>query len=598
MSIRLLPNNLVNRISAGEVIDRPSGAIKELVENSIDSGATKIEVVVRDGGKNFICVSDNGCGMSKSDLELCVQRHATSKLPDDDLSFISTMGFRGEALPSIGSVARMTITSRSLNDENAWSISVDDGNVEAVKPSSGEVGTTVEIKDLFYATPARLKFLKSNRSESMAILDILQRICLAHYSIEFIFIDDGKKRLHLHKCEGENAQLKRISDVIGSNFVENSMYIENIKDDIKIYGYVSLPTLNYNNTTKQFMFVNGRAIRDKQILGAIRAGVMDVVPANRYPMVSIYIVTPPRFTDVNVHPNKAEVRFMDSGLIRAMIVSSIRKAIEKNGCKTSSSLSNKTIDILSNSLKTQSNFSNAKSANFNGELKDFYNNQKNISDYNELVKEQFAPMAKNENFEEIDENNFCDYLLGVAKTQIHKNYIISQTGDGLIITDAHAAHERIVYEKLKYYHKQDIATQILLLPEVIELSQLQTSAILEYSEKLRKLGLVIDSFGDDAVNVRETPALLGETNIKKLITDIADEIIELDDSVTLDKKIDCICATIACHSSVRTGRMLNQHEMNELLRQMEQTQSSGQCNHGRPTYIKLSLKDIDKLFER
>ncbi len=598
MSIRLLPANLVNRISAGEVIDRPSGAIKELVENSIDSGATKIEVIVRDGGKNFICVSDNGCGMSKSDLELCVQRHATSKLPDDDLSFISTMGFRGEALSSIGSVARMTITSRIASDENAWSITVDDEGVESVKPSSGETGTTVEIKDLFYATPARLKFLKSNRSESMAILDILQRICLAHYSIEFIFIDDGKKRLHLHKCEGKNAQLKRIGNVMGSDFVENSMYIENIKDDIKIYGYVSVPTLNYNNTTKQFMFVNGRVIRDKQILGAIRAGVMDVVPANRYPMISLYIETPPRFTDVNVHPNKAEVRFMDSGLIRGMIISGIRRAIEKNGFKTSSLLSNQTIDILSSSLKNQSDFNNTMSVNLSGELKDFYNKQQNISDYNKVVKEQFAPMAKNETFEEIDENHFCDYLLGVAKTQIHKNYIISQTGDGLIITDAHAAHERIVYEKLKYYHKKDIATQILLLPEVVELSQLQTSAILEYSEKLQKLGLVIDSFGDDAINVRETPALLGETNIKKLVTDIADEIIDLDDTITLDKKLDYICATIACHSSVRTGRMLNQHEMNELLRQMEQTPSSGQCNHGRPTYIKLSLKDIDRLFER
>ena len=593
MAVRLLPPTLVNQIAAGEVVDRPSGVVKELVENSIDAGATRIEVIIRDGGKNFICVSDNGSGMTNGDLEMSVQRHATSKLPDDDLNFISTMGFRGEALPSIGSVSRMTITTRTEADDNAWELSVDGGNISELKPSSGEVGTTVEIKDLFYSTPARLKFLKTDRSESMAVLDILQRISLAHSGVEFIFNDNGKNRLHLHNCTGDNARLKRIGDVMGADFMENSMYVENIKDDIKVYGYVSVPTLHHNNATKQFMFVNGRAIRDKQILGAIRAGVMDVVPSNRYPLVALFIDTPPRFTDVNVHPNKTEVRFQDPQGIRGMVVSAIRRAVSENGFNTSSTLGNEAVDILSKSAQQP----NYVQGNFGGGS---LNDSQSQSNYNpahsDTIQQHFAPMAKNETVnEEID---FSEYPLGVAKAQYHKNYIISQTTDGVMIVDAHAAHERIVYEQLKSYNKENIATQILLLPEVVELTQQQTTAIIEYADKLKQMGLVIDGFGEDAVNVRETPALLGEVAVKDLINDIANEILELDDTITLEKKLDYICATIACHNSVRTGRMLNQAEMNELLRQMESTPSAGQCNHGRPTYLKLSLKDIEKLFER
>ncbi|MGB1361366.1 MAG: DNA mismatch repair endonuclease MutL [Alphaproteobacteria bacterium] len=591
MTIRLLPSSLVNRIAAGEVIDRPSGAIKELIENSIDAGATKIEVIIRDGGKNFIQVADNGCGMGKDDLELSVQRHATSKLPDDDLFFISTMGFRGEALASIGSVSRMNITTRKQDDDNAWEINVDGGDVSPIKPTSGEVGTTIVIKDLFYAVPARLKFLKTDRAEAMAILDIVKRISLSHAGVEFIFNSDGKEKLHLKSHTGDDARLLRIGDVLGKDFIENNMYIESVKDDVKVFGFASIPTLNTNTNANQFMFVNGRAIRDKQILGAIRAGFMDVVPSGRHPMVVLFINTNPRFTDVNVHPTKSEVRFMDAPLVRGMIVSSIRRAIDKNGFATSSTIADSAVDMLAKSVQSnvensQMNFANT------GNL-----NESQVQSSIDYIEKSFAPLSK---IDEVDDTeiNFNEFPLGSAKTQLHKNYIISQNADGIVIVDAHAAHERITYEKLKLYHKENIATQILLLPEVIELSEEKVSALMEFNDNLKQLGLVFDSFDEDAINVRETPALLGEVDVKSLLNDIAGEILEMDNTTTLEKKLDYICATIACHSSVRTGRSLNTAEMNDLLRQMEKTPSAGQCNHGRPTYLKLSLSDIEKLFER
>ena len=618
MAIRILPSNLVNQIAAGEVIERPASVIKELVENSIDAGASIIEVTLVDGGKSLIIVSDNGKGMSADELELAVERHATSKLPDDNLFNINFLGFRGEALPSIASVARLSITSRPKDAENAWKIEVNGGVKNKPVPASHPFGTRIEVRDLFYATPARLKFLKSSTSETNAVSDVLTRIALANPHISFYLKDGDRKKLNLNAEQGElfNARLKRLSDVMGREFGDNSVLIDAQRENLHISGYVSLPTLNKANSLYQYLFVNNRPVRDKLLLGAIKGAYMDVLASNRYPLCALFFDIDPAYVDVNVHPAKAEVRFFDNALVRGLLISAIRNALNIESRRTSN-----TLDIAEFVKNEIPNFDVSKQS-----MSPFLVH--NIPETVELREHQTKPQAfifqssysssprhiqadlpdmdykfsvKTENIESYENKNITESgPLGIPKAQFHNTYIISQTEDSIVIIDQHASHERIVMEKMKNnLEKNDrLSSQMLLIPEVIDIDTSAKERILSISEELNKLGLVIEEFGISAIIVREIPALIGDCDIKSLIIDLADEVAEWGTAYSLNDKLHHICATFACHGSVRAGRQLNFEEMNRLLRDMEKTDHSGQCNHGRPTYIELKLKDIEKLFNR
>ncbi len=605
MTIRILPSNLVNQIAAGEVIERPSSVVKELVENAIDAGATSIEVTLVDGGKSLIIVSDNGKGMTREELSLSCERHATSKLPDDNLFNICYLGFRGEALPSIASVSRMSITSRAQGAENAWQLTIEGGQKSEPIPAAHTQGTRIEVRDLFYNTPVRLKFLKTSAAETMQCADMLNRIALANPQIAFILYADDKKKVNLPACQGDffDARLQRLGDVMGRTFSDNSLPIRAERDNVKISGYVSLPTLNKANSLSQYLFVNNRPVRDKLLLGAIKGAYQDVLASNRYPLCALFFEVEPSYVDVNVHPTKAEVRFFDNALVRGLLVSSIRQALISGDKKTAHTLDLdeiiqdnlpdfsaqlKTIPMLSEHLQPrfQTNFAPRKNYTQNKlpELESLYSVK---------VEEQDQHIAA------LPENNDSG-ILGAAKAQFHNTYIISQTEDSIVIIDQHAAHERIVMENLKKHllEGRRPTSQMMLIPEVVDLSGSEKIAILENKDDLSKLGLEIEEFGTTAVLVREIPALLKNCEVQTLIHDLAEEMTEWGKGFTLEKKMHLVCATLACHGSVRAGRALNIDEMNKLLREMEQTEHSGQCNHGRPTYVKLSLKEIEKLFER
>lgn len=596
MGIRILPSNLVNQIAAGEVVERPASVIKELVENAIDAGASSIEVTLVDGGKSLMIVSDNGKGMTAEELNLAVERHATSKLPDDNLFNINFLGFRGEALPSISSVARLAITTRTEGAENGWKIEVNGGEKSAIMPASHNKGTRIEVRDLFYATPARLKFLKTSTSETGQCVDILNRIALANPHISFYLNDDGKKKISLNACQGElfDARLKRLADVMGRGFEEASLLIDASRENLSITGFVSLPTLNKANSLAQYLFVNNRPVRDKLLLGAIKGAYQDVLASNRYPMCALFFDIDPAYVDVNVHPAKAEVRFYDNSLVRGLLVSSIRQALSVGDGKTANNLN--LSEFVQDNIPSFTN-------NESGFLRDYRPlpmshsggySQKNLP---ELERKIFSVKVDEPtigtNMEEMG-------ALGMPKAQFHNTYIISQTQDSIVIVDQHAAHERIVMEKLKHnlVGEARVATQILLIPEIVDLSVADKNRILENAEDLQKLGLVVEEFGSTAVIVRETPAIIGDCNIKELIQDLADEMAEWGKDFSLTQKLHLVCATIACHGSVRAGRRLNIEEMAKLLRDMEVTEHSGQCNHGRPTYVELKLTDIEKLFKR
>jgi DNA mismatch repair protein MutL len=614
MTIRVLPSNLVNQIAAGEVIERPASVIKELVENAIDAGAKKIEITLSDGGKSLITVSDNGGGMSDEELNLAIERHATSKLPDDDLFKIKYMGFRGEALPSIASVSRMTISSRCKDSETGWQISVNGGEKGEVKPAAVNYGTRIEVRDLFYTTPARLKFMKSDTAETAQCVDMLNRIALANPFVSFYLYSDGKKKTALEAAQGElfDGRMQRITAVMGREFEENSVPIEASNEFCRISGYVGIPTYNKANSLSEFLFVNNRPVRDKLILGAIKGAYQDMIVSGRYPACVIFIEVDPMYVDVNVHPTKAEVRFYDNGAIRGLIVSAIRAALANGGKRSveSSGLEH----LLSDGLESVKPFYAAENA------ESYAENQvsevcENISSFRPL-QIPLGGYARHSGSAKIPEleraysvrvaednsvyNSDTIGEMGLAKAQFHNTYIISQTEDGIIIVDQHAAHERITMERMKksMTEREKLPSQLLLLPEVIDLSLSEKVALLGYAEQLAQLGLVIEEFGETAVLVREIPALLGDTDVKKLIKDLAAEINEWGSAYSLNDKIHHICATIACHGSVRAGRVLNVDEMNRLLRDMEKTEHSGQCNHGRPTYVKIKLADIEKLFER
>ncbi len=624
MGIRILPSNLVNQIAAGEVIERPSSVIKELVENSIDAGATSIEVTLVDGGKSLIIVSDNGKGMTPDELELAVERHATSKLPDDNLFNINFLGFRGEALPSISSVARLSITSRTKDADSAWKIEVNGGEKSKPVPASHPFGTRIEVRDLFYATPARLKFLKASTSETNACVDILTRIAMANPHISFYLKDGDKKKLSLNAEQGElfDARLKRLSDVMGKEFGENSVLIDAFRENLHISGYVSLPTLNKANSLSQYLFVNNRPVRDKLLLGAIKGAYMDVLASNRYPMCALFFDIDPAYVDVNVHPAKAEVRFYDNALVRGLLVSAIRNALTVESRRSSNTLDinefvrdtipefgvprteNSQEQVLVHDipetleLREHTPQPSLRPQGFNFQSAVIAPSRRSQVELPELEHKFSVKVEAPTAYENIPTAESGP--LGIPKAQFHNTYIISQTEDSIVIIDQHASHERIVMERMKANLQKNgrLASQMLLIPEVVDLDASAKERILSLTAELNQLGLVIEEFGTTAVIVREVPALIKDCDVKQLITDLAEEIAEWGGEYALTDKLHHICATFACHGSVRAGRALNFDEMNRLLRDMEKTDHSGQCNHGRPTYIELKLKDIEKLFNR
>ncbi len=600
MTIRVLPSNLVNQIAAGEVVERPASVVKELVENALDAKATAVEVYLSEGGKTQITVVDNGSGMTAEELALAVERHATSKLPDDNLFNICYFGFRGEALPSIGSVARMIITTRRAGDDNGWKIEIDGGKKSDVLPAAYTRGTRIEVRDLFYAAPARLKFLKTAAAEAVHCGDVLQRIALANPEVGFTFYVDGRKKFYYPAATGDlfEARIERLGAVMGREFRDNAILIDAARENLRISGYVSLPTLNKANSLSQFLFVNNRPVRDKLLLGAIRGAYQDVLAAGRYPMCALFFDLPPEDVDVNVHPAKAEVRFYDNNLVRGLLVSSIRNALARASGKTSNTLDLSRIAVAEPVAEVETlnepafvpapiKLGNYQSVNLGGGRR-----QSDLPDleYKFSLKTEPVPTP-----DAIDEAG----PLGLARAQFNDTYIISQTPESLIIVDQHAAHERIVMEKLKEgLSEHRPASQMLLIPEIVELSAAEKTRILEAAADLAKLGLDVEEFGPSAVIVREIPALLGEVDVQKLIMDLAEQMAEWGSGFELREKLHLVCATMACHGSVRAGRRLNIEEMNRLLRDMEQTPHSGQCNHGRPTYVELKIKDIAKLFDR
>ena len=599
MTLRRLPENVINKIAAGEVVERPASVVKELIENAIDANATNIKVQLRDGGQTFISVTDNGRGMTSDELLLAIERHATSKLPNDDLSKIGTLGFRGEALPSIGAVSRLSILSRQFEADQAWSITVSGGNITRPQPAALSKGTKIEVRDLFFATPARLKFLKAPKTEQMHCTDIIKRLAMAHPNVGWSFSDGNRDLLKLPTIESSidktDPILERLSMIMGKDFRENSMIINAERESAILYGYAGLPTLNRGNAQLQFLFVNGRPVKDKLLYGAIRGAYREFLASDRYPLVALFLDLPSESIDVNVHPAKLEVRFHNSGLIRGLIVGSLKKALAEAGHRSSSTIANAALGVI-NRGKDKYNYSSE-----HREKLSFphYRNQQSISDKT-LPGLNNEPLAPNQaEHQEVDFEYLDDFPLGVARAQLHKTYVVSQTKDGIIIVDQHAAHERLVHEQIKQdLKKGGVQRQGMLIPEVVELDEGAVNRLINRTYELTELGLVIEAFGHGAVIVRETPALLGEINIKGLIKDISDDIEQWGEGLSLKKRLGDVCATMACHSSVRAGRRLNATEMNALLREMEATPHSGQCSHGRPTYVELKLKDIEKLFGR
>ena len=605
--IKQLDETVINKIAAGEVVERPASAVKELIENSIDAGCSDITIEVADGGKTLIRVIDDGLGMSDIDLPIALRRHATSKLPNDNLLNINSFGFRGEALPSLGAVGRLRIISH--NDGNgAHEINVNGGKISDIKPAARTLGTTIELRDLFYATPARLKFLRSTKSELKAITDTVKGLSISTPNVAFTLIDKtgGKSRKILQVQKEKDVSLasikNRLSRVLGQDFSKNSISIDVTREDVNLTGYVCLPTYARASNAMQYFFVNSRQVRDKQLIGALRAAYSDFMPRDRFPAAAIYINCRPDFVDVNVHPGKSEVRFRDPQGIRSLIVTGIRQVIAIEGHRSSSTLSTAALGAMREqthqmpSANNEQVTKNSKNMDYNGNKRFF------TRDVEPAFQETWKPSARD--FQTKDEHaNFIEefesFPLGAPIAQFGENYIISQNDDGIVIIDQHAAHERLVYEKLKEQVKENkIEVQALLVPEILEFSEPEILVLIEYKDNLNKYGLKINQFGINSIAVQEIPAILNSENIKKLIFDILDELTDLENSDTLEKKINAVLSRIACHGSIRSGRMLRTEEMNSLLREMENTPNSGQCNHGRPTHISIRMSDIERLFGR
>ncbi|KAF0115462.1 MAG: DNA mismatch repair protein MutL [Hyphomonadaceae bacterium] len=611
--INLLSPEAVNQIAAGEVIERPASVVKELVENALDAEAKNIRIWVEAGGIARILIEDDGIGIDPQELGVAVLRHATSKLrPSDeggiDLTNILTLGFRGEALPSIGRVARLNISSKTAKVENAWEILVDGGEISDPRPcawKSANSGTRVEIRDLFYATPARLKFLKSERSEILAIIDTVKQLALARADVGFLLNVDGRDVLHLKPDQSQNqeARLNRIKSIFGKEIAQDCLHIDAERAGITLSGLASLPTTSRGDARHQHLFVNGRPIKDPMLKGVARAAYSDVLARERHPIMALFLEIDPQLVDVNVHPAKREVRFRDAGLVRGLIIGALRHAIANSGVQSSSTLSAQTIGALGGNIgqdpqspqKYQQNYFQNQSSFFaRGQNHEVYEGQTNAN----FIAAPIARTLAHDGVGYAFENNE-DHPLGAAKAQLHNTYIVTQTSDGMAIIDQHAAHERLVMEKIKAAMEGNmVARQIALIPEIVELDLSDCELLLSKASEFEDFGLVIEGFGRGAILIRETPAILGKINAKGLLQDLADEIASLESTQGLKDKIDAVVSSMACHGSVRAGRQLNGEEMNALLREMEQTPRSGQCNHGRPTFITLSLNDIEKLFGR
>ncbi len=605
MTIRRLPETLVNRIAAGEVVERPASAVKELIENSIDAGASRIDIVVRDGGRTQITISDDGKGMSAEELTLAVERHATSKLPDDDLLNIASLGFRGEALASIGAVSRMTLTSRRAEDDEAWSLNVEGGAIRSPTPAAHPPGTRLEIRDLFYATPARLKFLKSPRTELGHVSEAVKRLAMAHPGIGFSLSDGDRYLLQLGSAQGNllDSRLERLGNIMGRDFADNAIAVDAQREGICLTGHAGLPTLNRGNAQMQFLFVNGRPVRDKLFYGALRGAYRDFLASSRYPMVALFLEVPPDSLDVNVHPAKTEVRFRDAALVRGLIVGAVKHALAEAGHRASTTVAEGALGaIRPGSLPIggggSGGYSSYGGSSIPGGLAE------RAATFFSPDSAMQAPLAAPDALGGIgvapDENGeLSDYPLGVARAQLHETYIVAQTADGIVIVDQHAAHERLVHERIKQsLETGGVSRQGLLIPEVVELDEISADRLNRQAGELLELGLAIEAFGPGAVVVREIPALLGECDIQGLMRDLADDLAEGDEALALKDRLGDVAAKMACHGSVRAGRRLNATEMNALLREMEATPHSGQCSHGRPTYVELKLNDIEKLFGR
>ena len=592
MVIRVLPPNLINQIAAGEVVERPASAIKELMENAIDAGATQIEISIEKGGKNYFSVTDNGCGMTQEELELAIQRHATSKLPSDDLLDINFLGFRGEALPSIASVSKMKIISRKSDMDSGWQLLVEGGKAQNSTPVPCKIGTTIEVRDLFYATPARLKFLKSEQSEQGAVREIVDKLAMSHPEITFTFSNENRKLAFYPATEN---LFDRVAMVIGNEFKANALPVQTEYEDLKLSGFIGLPTYTRSTSTEQYLFVNGRSVKDKVLLGAIRGAYQGLMGhgSDGYPVLALFLSVPKQSVDVNVSPAKTEVRFADSARIRGLLVASLRNALAEHGNKTATTLN---IGALGVSIQThqtpyRSNTTSKASSYYSKPIQHTLqmNDSYQVRTYNDVKSEpEKTNVPATDTFPP----------LGFAKAQLHKTYIVSQTKDGIAIIDQHAAHERLTYEKMMTQIGEHPQTQLLLVPEIVDLKQEEVALLGSRAAELKDLGWVLDTFGTDSIAVREIPALLDKTDIKKTVQDLVDTLKTFDDTVLLKDKMKDICARIACHGSIRAGRILSIDEMNALLRQMEACGTSGQCIHGRPTYIELQLKDIEKLFNR
>jgi DNA mismatch repair protein MutL len=613
VTLRRLPETLVNRIAAGEVIERPAAAVKELVENAIDAGARHIDVVLEDGGRVLISVTDDGCGMTADELELAVERHATSKLPDDDLVDIRTLGFRGEALPSIGAVSRLTITSRAAGASEAHAILIEGGRKEAPKPAALGAGTRIEVRDLFYATPARLKFLKTPRTEVDHAADAIKRLAMAHPEVAFSLADENRARFRYGPAQGDllTARLDRLSAVMGREFADNAVAVSAERGGIRLSGYAGVPTLNRGNARAQYLFVNGRPVQDRLLVGAVRGAYQDFLARNRHPMVALFLDVPPECVDVNVHPAKAEVRFQDAGLVRGLIVGGLRHALEAAGHKASTTVAAAALGAFQPG--TGAPGTGAPGSGAGGGSMPWRQSSALPRELAEIAAAFQAPASTGvlDSFDAPsarimgDEHSqpfaqpVTNFPLGAARAQVHETYIVAQTDTGIVIVDQHAAHERLVYERMKAALADGGAKrQGLLIPEVVEMDEAAVDRLCERITEFEELGLSIEKFGPGAVVVREVPALLGQADVTALLRDLADDLEEFGAGLALKERLEDVCSTMACHGSVRAGRRLSSEEMNALLREMEVTPHSGQCNHGRPTYVELNLSDIERLFGR
>ena len=612
MPVRQLSEAVINRIAAGEVVERPASVVKELVENALDAGARRIDIVTDGGGRRVISVTDDGEGMTRADLALAVERHATSKLAEDDLVAIRTLGFRGEALPSIGAAARLAIAARHADEPHAWAIEVDAGVKSEVKPAALGQGTRVEVRDLFYATPARLKFLKSDRAEAEAVRDVVRRLAMSRPDVAMTLSGEERSPLHLAAVLGDSAgRLVRLGDVLGAEFRANAVEVNAEREQIRVEGFAALPTFTRANSLGQYLFVNSRPVRDKLLLGAVRAAYADYLPRDRHPLLALFVSVPPSEVDVNVHPAKAEVRFRNAGLVRALIVHALKSALAREATRAATTGGAATLAAFRDPARLGRSASawrdsasrrreiGAAFAPLHGGFAAPPQSAFNVGAPAADLHDAFDGSVVNRAEEQSRDGALLDHPLGAARAQVHDTYIVAQTADGLVVVDQHAAHERIVYERLKEaIDKTGIPRQILLIPEIVDLDEADVERLVGRADELSRYGLVIEPFGPGAVALRETPALLGQIDGAGLIRDLAEHIGEWDETLPLERRLMQVASSMACHGSVRAGRRLKPEEMNALLREMERTPNSGQCNHGRPTYVELKLTDIERLFGR